>query len=161
MTRNQEDPPLTGMADDPSSIAEQTFGAMLRVFRIMQASLQQLEHACGLSGAQLLALWQLTLRNPSSISALADALHLHRSSTSNLVDKLENRGLVTRSRDRHDNRIVLVSLTTAGAELVQRIPGPTGGHLRHALQRLPAAHLEHLHASMGTLLDALARPSVP
>ena len=142
-------------ATDMQAMAEQTFGHLLRVLRMMQSHLQQLEDAHGLSGAQLLALWQLSVNPDQRVSELASALHLQRSSTSNLLDKLESRKLVTRSRNEQDQRIVIVSLTEEGRAVVRRVPGPMGGLMRQAIKALPLRTLHHLHDGVIALVDAL------
>jgi len=140
---------------DAAAMAEDTFAKMLRVLRMMQANLQQLEAAQGLSGAQLLALWQLSVKAQMSVSELASALHLQRSSTSNLLDKLEARGLVLRSRNEQDQRIVIIRLTDEGRDVVRRVPGPMGGRLRQTIKGLPPRTMSDLHAGVCALIDAL------
>jgi DNA-binding MarR family transcriptional regulator len=46
---------------------------------------------------------------------------IDRSTTALLADKLEQRGLIERTRDRQDRRAVQVTLTRAGEKLLRRI----------------------------------------
>lgn len=147
--------PAAPAVDDAAAMAEDTFGKLLRVLRMMQANLQQLEAAQGLSGAQLLALWQLSVKPQLSVSELASALHLQRSSTSNLLDKLEARRFVVRSRNEQDQRIVIISLTEEGRDVVRRVPGPMGGRLRQTIKNLPPQTMRDLHAGVSALVGAL------
>jgi DNA-binding MarR family transcriptional regulator len=58
---------------------------------------------------------------PLTIGELAAHLRLRRNSTSELVARLEAKGLVGRIRDERDERRVLVWLTDAGREVVARV----------------------------------------
>ena len=49
-----------------------------------------------------------------SMRALADAIDVSQASTTGIVDRMEQRGLVVRDRDLKDRRIVRVSLTDDG-----------------------------------------------
>jgi DNA-binding MarR family transcriptional regulator len=60
------------------------------------------------------ALNQLTRLGPSTQRTLADALAQHPAGMSRLLDDLEQRGLVTRTRDVTDRRCVTVALTARG-----------------------------------------------
>ena len=68
-----------------------------------------------------------------------------------LVDRLETRGLVKRSRSRRDRRVVEVGITDKGLVLVRGLDAH--------VQRLPKALLGHLGAERGrqlaTLLEAV------
>jgi DNA-binding MarR family transcriptional regulator len=68
-----------------------------------------------------------------------------------LVDRLETRGLVKRSRSRQDRRVVEVGITDKGVELVRGLDAH--------VQRLPKALLGHLGgkrvAQLQSLLEAV------
>ena len=58
---------------------------------------------------------------PLTIGELATHLGLRRNSTSELVARLEDKGLVARIRDERDERRVLVWLTDPGRDVVARV----------------------------------------
>lgn len=66
-----------------------------------------------------------------------------------LLDRLEKRGLVTRTRDTVDRRVVRATITEGGLELLERLDGPVPAWLEEVLGHLPE---EELH-SMITLLE--------
>jgi DNA-binding MarR family transcriptional regulator len=51
---------------------------------------------------------------------LGRQLHMEKSALSNLVDRAETRGLLTRTRDSGDRRVTWVQLTEEGHELAVR-----------------------------------------
>jgi DNA-binding MarR family transcriptional regulator len=133
-------------------LAEETFGDVLRLFRVVQANMQSLEKQSGLSGAQLWALWQLSVAPGMKVSELAKALFIHLSTASNLLDKLEKRGYLYRQRSGNDSRVVYLHLTPDGQEVVRKLPGPLQGRLRNALQQMPSTQLEELRSGIIALL---------
>jgi DNA-binding MarR family transcriptional regulator len=95
------------------------------------------------------------------VSELAESQHIHPSTASNLLDKLEAHGLVRRERRDTDNRVVRLYLTDTGLDLVKRIPGPTRGRLRGALRALPPADLEGLLKGVMSVLALMSDSGQP
>jgi DNA-binding MarR family transcriptional regulator len=75
--------------------------------------------------------------SPPTVGDLAGYLLLRPHSAVELVDRAEAAGLVERTPDREDGRVVRVRLTAGGEEI---------------LQRLTRAHLDRLH-ELATVLD--------
>ena len=71
--------------------------------------------------AQHRALVVLGSRGPQRISDLAEQLAVNSSTTTRHCDRLERRGLVRRDRSTSDRRVVVISLTDAGVDLLRRI----------------------------------------
>ncbi|SOC57505.1 MarR family winged helix-turn-helix transcriptional regulator [Ornithinimicrobium cerasi] len=67
----------------------------------------------------LLALWEAD--GPLSVGDLGVRLHLDSGTLTPLLKRMESAGLVTRARDRLDERRVLVSVTDQGRELRARV----------------------------------------
>lgn len=65
-----------------------------------------------------------------SVQTLAEQLTLKHNSTVELIDRLEKRGYVRRSRSLQDRRRVLVSLLPRGDKLVARVAGQRIPELR-------------------------------
>lgn len=143
------------MKQRQTRLAEETFGDVLRLFRVVQANMQSLEKQSGLSGAQLWAMWQLSVMPGMKVSHLAEALFIHMSTASNLLDKLEKKGYLHRSRSPADSRVVFLHLTPQGEEVVRKLPGPLQGKLRNALQQMPAAKLDELRNGIVALLTQM------
>jgi DNA-binding MarR family transcriptional regulator len=80
--------------------------------------------AAGLEPQQyllLLAIRGLPPEMPGKIQTLADRLALQHHSAVELVDRLEQRGYVRRTRSREDRRQVLVSLLPRGGKILERV----------------------------------------
>ncbi|MBE0582269.1 MAG: MarR family transcriptional regulator, partial [Desulfofustis sp.] len=98
------------MSDRSAHIQEIT--RHLRIlFRTIQAHAKQVETTCGLSGAKLWMLYEINGTPGIKVSELATALTIHPSTCSNMLDKLEQQGLISRDRSDRDQRTVHLSLT--------------------------------------------------
>ncbi|WP_235038016.1 MarR family winged helix-turn-helix transcriptional regulator [Microbacterium sp. 18062] len=71
----------------------------------------------GLTYPQYLVLVQLWTRGPLPVRALGDDLALDSGTLSPLLKRLENAGIVTRTRGEADGRVVTVALTSRGQAL--------------------------------------------
>jgi len=69
----------------------------------------------------LLAIRGLPADSAAKIQALADSLLIKHHSAVELVDRLEKRGFVRRTRSRDDRRQVLVSLLPKGQRVLERV----------------------------------------
>jgi DNA-binding MarR family transcriptional regulator len=97
-----------------------------------------------LSGSQAAALSALVAHGPQRMSDLARYLLQQTQTTTDLVDRLEQRGLVRRIRHATDRRVVLVEATDVAATLVREI-GDTGWSVgTEAIGSLPDADVRKL-----------------
>lgn len=87
-----------------------TSRAMTGTYRALLAELQ-------LTYPQYLVMMTLWLRSPMRVTEIGEGLFLDSATLTPLLKRLEQMGLVKRSRDKADERVVLVSLTTRGAAL--------------------------------------------
>jgi DNA-binding MarR family transcriptional regulator len=107
------------------------------------------EAGSGLTGPQIAAMTHLATRGPGTVTELARALHLSHSTTSGIVDRLQARGFVTRTRDEHDRRVTRVAVTGVVTDYVERLEAGPFGLLTRAL----AAASDHERRAV---LDGLA-----
>jgi DNA-binding MarR family transcriptional regulator len=98
-----------------------------------------------------------TLRDgPRRITELATTEALAQPTVTQLVDKLEGRELVTRSRSETDGRVVLVEMTPAGREKLEEVRQEIRANMRRQLAELPDEDLNDLvHAAetLGGLIE--------
>jgi DNA-binding MarR family transcriptional regulator len=94
----------------------------------------------GLTYSQYLVMMLLWERKAAHVGELRDCLHLDAGTITPLLKRMERAGLVTRRRERDDERRVQVALT------------PRGAALRRRAERIPAT----LAAQIGAEPDELA-----
>jgi DNA-binding MarR family transcriptional regulator len=128
---------------------------VLKKFRIVFSSIRthyrDVESKCGLSGSQLWALAEIEKTPGQSVSSLAAKLLVHQSTASNLIEGLETMGLISKKRTKEDQRVVRLSATAKGRQLLSRAPAPTVGVLLEALENLPLETLWGLSINMDDL----------
>lgn len=125
------------------------------IFKAVQQHSQWVETRCGVTSAQLWALWELSRSPGLRVTELAKAMSIHHSTASNLLDKLAKKGLILRERVSEDQRVVTVTLTPEGRELIQQAPAPAQGILQHALFCLPEAVLRSLTKDLDALVKEM------
>lgn len=133
-----------------------TAAETLRQFRVIFGAVRQhfkaIEKACGVSGAQIWAMAALRQTPGMKVSELAQALSIHASTASNLLDKIEKAGLIRRERNSVDQRVVKLYLTASGEKALEKAPQPLTGILTHALGQLPDEALIRLNQDLATLI---------
>ncbi|HVX33702.1 MAG TPA: MarR family transcriptional regulator [Solirubrobacterales bacterium] len=95
---------------------------------------------------------------PRRITELAQTEALAQPTVTQLVDKLEGRGLVARARSEPDARVVMVEVTPAGTEVFEEVRSEIRANMREALVDLPDSDLTDLvHAAetLGDLIETL------
>lgn len=115
------------------------------------------------SGAHILSRTEVGVlvtlsEGPHRVTQLATTEALAQPTVTQLVDKLEGRGFVSRTRSQEDGRVVLVQITKAGAEALEEVRAEICAKMREALVDLPDAELTELaHAAdtMGSLIKKL------
>ena len=116
--------------------------AMSKLYRKLLRSL-------GLTYSQYLVMMVLWERNELTVSEVGERLFLDSATLTPLLKRMEQAGLLTRTRAASDERQVIISLT------------PHGDALRHEAAKLPPSILQATHCSvdqvvgMKTQLDAL------
>lgn len=126
------------------------YGAANRMVRLHKPFLEPL----GLTFPQYLAILALLDGAPQTVGALGARLDMDTGTITPLVKRLEAAGLVSRVRDRTDERRVLVDLTEAGRALEPEVRGVTD-KIKTACQ-LDEPGLQDLRRT----LEGLAYPAV-
>ncbi|MFD0589593.1 MarR family winged helix-turn-helix transcriptional regulator [Paenibacillus sp. GCM10027627] len=105
------------MTDDTLLLDNQICFALYACSREITKLYRPLLQDIGLTYTQyvtMLALWE---KDEVTVSALGARLYLDSGTLTPLLKKLEAQGLVTRTRDKNDERSVLVALTEQGRSL--------------------------------------------
>jgi DNA-binding MarR family transcriptional regulator len=126
--------------------------AVLHASSVLENRVEARLSEVGLSLAKLAALHHLTLAGESlPLGQLADRLSCVKSNVTQLVDRLEADGLVSRTSDANDRRSRLAVLTEAGRSAYAK-----GSEIQMQAERelfgvLTPAESETLHALLGKL----------
>ena len=105
-----------------------------------------------LSQQQVRLLCAINACRDVGMSELGRQTQLEKSNLSNLVDRLEQRGLVVRTRDRGDRRVTYVELTAEGHDLAVRAHNDVIARVNELASRLPAADRDVLTTVVGKMM---------
>jgi DNA-binding MarR family transcriptional regulator len=93
---------------------------VLKGNRKLRDLLQKEAEKRGLSYTEVSTLYFLK-GGEKNVSSLAEFVGVNKSTMVEILDKLENEGLITRSRDEKDRRVVLVKITQKGLEELENV----------------------------------------
>jgi DNA-binding MarR family transcriptional regulator len=115
--------------------AEQSVGYLVRrILSNMSMEVERELEPSGLTNAQWVPLLKLYMGSASTVAELARGCQLDTGGMTRLLDRLEAKGLVRRSRSSEDRRVVNLELTTEGRAAAKKIPavlcGVQNAHLR-------------------------------
>ena len=133
----------------------ETLGKFRIIIRAAQRHSAAIQKQCGVSGAQLWILQEIADSPGLRVGELAALLAIHQTTTSNLLDGLEKRGYVKKSRDDEDQRVVKLLLTPSGARVLRKAPSPARGLLPEALAKVDPKKRAKLDAGLQALLDVI------
>jgi DNA-binding MarR family transcriptional regulator len=97
--------------------AESVLVAIRRIIRAVDLHSKRLLTSHGLTGPQLVALNELIRAGEETVTGLAKRISLSQGTVTAILDRLENRGYVARTRSDEDRRRVLVRTTDEGREI--------------------------------------------
>lgn len=132
-----------------------------RVFQVVHGYSKRAERVGGLTGPQLWAVTVLSESEPVRVSELARRMYLDPSTVVGILDRLETRGLVSRTRSREDRRVVTVALTGKGRRLVSKVPEVAQGLLLTGLEGLSPRDLKAVSDGLEVLVRILGAHRLP
>jgi MarR family transcriptional regulator, organic hydroperoxide resistance regulator len=101
-------------------------------------------------------LWAETAERPLSPARLSDRIGLTSGATATLLNRLEVGGLVVRSREDADRRVVTLRLTPEARTRTTEFFGPTGERLDRVLDGYDDAALERVEQLLTDVVAATA-----
>jgi DNA-binding MarR family transcriptional regulator len=112
----------SNQAASTSILTEQIIAASRRIMRAVDLSSWRLLAEHGVTEPQLLALREAGRMGRPAVTELARAIHLSQGTVTGIIDRLERRGLMARTRDGRDRRAVHVTVTDAGRQMLNTAP---------------------------------------
>ncbi len=137
-----------------------TLGFMRHLWALahaLQSRSKRMETSFGVTGQQRLAL-RIIGRVPGlTAGEAAELMRLHPSTFTGIMQRIEGRGLIERSRDEADGRRSRLSLTERGRALNDLRAGTVEEAIRRALARLEPEDIAAAERVLDTLSQELER----
>ena len=155
MRTNAQGPDLGAPASPP----DDPYGPIIADFR---AAMNQIKCASserllrmGISMAQLHILYTLQRSGEMPMSRLADVLQVSLSNATGLIDRIEERGFVERTRVPEDRRVVVIRVTEAGRRMLDEVDAISTELLRSVFGRIGRNQLSGVGRAIAELRRAL------
>jgi MarR family transcriptional regulator, organic hydroperoxide resistance regulator len=118
----------------------------LRTADALQAQVESKLNQFGLTGTQYNALRILRGAGPEGLPCreIGERMITRDPDITRLLNRLEDRGFVERTRARHDHRIIYGKITAAGLKLLREMDGPVEKHGREMLRDVGQEKLKQL-----------------
>jgi len=133
---------------------EDSIGLMMRqILTSLAQGVEQRLVNSALTHAQWMPVLKLHLGHAATVAELARECHLDAGAMTRMVDRLEAKGLCTRSRSETDRRVVNIALTPAGSQAATEIPGVLCAVLNGHLSGLSADEFATLKSLLQRVLQ--------
>ena len=129
--------------------------SLRRIIRAVEMHSKKLAHSHKITGPQLGCLAAIKEDGPLTTTKLAQAVYLSPSTIVGIVDRLEEKMLVTRHRGSKDRRQVQIFLTEAGEQLLDRAPSALQDTLAEALKSLPELEQVSITLALEKIVDLM------
>ncbi len=115
--------PAIRFYDGSKFSGEESVGYWIKqAYQTLQRNLDNEMQGCDLTGMQWGPLWLISRGKADTVAACAREAGIDAGAMTRMLDRLEAKGLLERTRSTQDRRVVHVSLTERGQEAAARIP---------------------------------------
>lgn len=108
---------------------------------------------------QFNALLLLAEHGDMTIGDLGSKLYLASSTATDLIDRMERNGLVSRERDTNDRRVVRLHMLDKGHQMIKEVLENRKRYLSTILSQVPQQEIDALKTSLQSLYD-LMKPGI-
>ena len=129
--------------------------ALRKIMQQMDYHSRRLNKCYGLTVPQIVCLYEIYENGRMTISALSKKIYLSMSTIVGVIDRLEEKQFVNRTRDIQDRRIIYIDITEKGKEFVSAAPYLLHNRLNDNLQVLTVEEQITLANSINLLVDLL------
>jgi DNA-binding MarR family transcriptional regulator len=148
----------------PQHLDEAIVTALRRIIRAIDLHSRDLLQNFGLTAPQLMTLQELARLAPVPVGVLSNAVHVSQATMTGILDRLEQRAFVQRTRDGGDRRSVTITITPEGTKLLKKAPSLLQDQFRERLARLkPAEQTNMLRVlqQIGEMMGAAELSAAP
>jgi len=131
--------------------------ALRKIMQQMDNHSRNLNKNYGLTIPQIICLYEIYEKGALTLSVLSKNVHLSMSTLVGVIDRLEKKGFVRRTRDTGDRRITFIDITNDGKEFVSKSPQLLHNRLDNHLKVLNENDQIIIANSLDILVDMLTK----
>jgi len=147
-------PSQVGPESSPSA-ADQALISLRRILKAVDAQARTLARDTGLTPSQIVVLKELSAKESAQPGELARSAGLKQATISILLDRLQERALVQRTRGDEDRRTVRVQITLAGRRVLAEAPDLLQTEFGGRFTQLPDWEQAYINAALTRLVALL------
>ncbi|WP_413691818.1 MarR family winged helix-turn-helix transcriptional regulator [Psychromonas sp. KJ10-2] len=143
---------------------EQLLISLRRVIRAISIHSRQLNKESGLTGPQLLVMQKIDQLDAPLAKQIAQEITLSAATVTTILDRLEKRSFIIRTRSKTDKRKVHLSLSEAGKEVLSSSPKPLQEHFIKRYKNLDEWEQSQLLSAVeriASMMDATELDAAP
>lgn len=143
-----------------TSREQEAYLSLLRTADALQTQVEGRLKDFGLTGTQYNALRILRGAGPDGLPCreIGGRMIAHDPDITRLLNRLEDRGLVERTRDRRDRRVIHGKISAAGIKLLREMDHPIDKYGREMLRHVGREQLNQLIRLLELVRSAKSRP---
>ena len=145
----------------PHDLVKEIIYQIRRLLQARELYTKELNKKYQISAPQLNCLLALHENGPLPPSQIAKYIMVKSSTVTGIIDRLEQKGLVTRVRNSPDRRVITIEMTEAGKKLAANAPPPIQQKIIDGLKRLPENEIEEIIRGLTKLTLMLEVQDLP
>jgi DNA-binding MarR family transcriptional regulator len=133
---------------------------MMRVLPAIRGGLLNVDLDCvagGLSHPHVMIMKMLDEHEKMSASAIGHEQFISRPHMTHIIDKLVDLGMVERTPDKTDRRVINITLTARGREVIRECDGFIKRSVKERLSALNDQDIKEMSASLCKLAEVVSR----
>jgi DNA-binding MarR family transcriptional regulator len=133
---------------------------ILNVFPLFRRSFRNIDLdrvAEGLSHPHIMVMRMLEDHERQSVSAIGDRQFISRPQMTHIVDKLVSLGMVERTIDEDDRRVINLVLTDTGRRIMRQCDAVIGQSIKQSLSALEDKDIEEMSAALSKLAEIVSK----
>jgi len=150
---------MAGNSTDAEDLGRQV-DAVMRASRVLVGvvahSVAEVEDLVSLPQFRVLVI--IASKAPVNLGQVADGLGVHPSNATRTVDKLVTAGFVERADDPADRRYLVLNLTSAGHDVVERVMAYRRSSIAAVMAGMPQSRRRALASALAAFAKAAGQP---
>lgn len=122
--------------EERTSYEESILLSVRKIMRAIDIHSSYLARQYGLTSPQLICMKRLSEEKEMTPGRLAKKIHLSHATVTGIINRLEKKGLVQKTRSTDDGRSYLIHLTDSGLAMIQSSPSMLQDQFMHELSKL-------------------------
>jgi len=141
--------------DDIQNYEQRILRSLRRITRAVDVYSRRLNVEFGLTTPQMLCLDILSKSKDMILKDLAQSINLGESTVNGIIDRLEAKKYVTRTRSEQDRRKVYLVISPEGKNMLKKAPLPLENKVSNSLLQLPEAEQVSILSSLERITELI------